>query len=386
MAYQPTVTVSGSTTLSGVNNVHVDNFPTVQSVNVQSMPTLNVNPTTSGTPNYVFTTNIPTVQTVGGSVRLTNGATYIDPLTDAQLRATAVPVSLATNTPTLQSGSTTAVTQATGTNLHTVVDSGAVTATLSAETTKVIGAINNLPATADTNSGTKSASTIRVVLATDQPALTNKLLVTPDSVALPANQSVNVSQINSVTPLMGSGVMGTGSQRVTIASDNDPLTIKQATGTNLHTVVDSGTITTVSAVTAITNALPAGSNILGKVGIDQTTIGTTNAITLNKRASTTSLSPNYTANRLAAKATTNVTAATAYLSSLVITTSAAGTAMSITVQNKEGTPKIVYTITSAVVGTVNFSFNEPILMTSGIDIVIGGTTAGTVDVFTTYWQ
>jgi hypothetical protein len=47
-----------------------------------------------------------------------------------------------------------------------------------------------------------------------------KLLVTPDSIALPANQSVNVSQINAVTPLMGNGVTGTGSQRVTIASDN----------------------------------------------------------------------------------------------------------------------------------------------------------------------
>lgn len=41
-----------------------------------------------------------------------------------------VPVSLATNTPTLQSGSTTAVTQATGTNLHTVVDSGSITANI----------------------------------------------------------------------------------------------------------------------------------------------------------------------------------------------------------------------------------------------------------------
>src|SRR6185503_19374465 len=43
--------------------------------------------------------------------------------------------------------------------------------------------------TTDTNSGTKSAGTLRVVLATDQPALTNKLLVTLDSVALPANKS-----------------------------------------------------------------------------------------------------------------------------------------------------------------------------------------------------
>lgn len=52
-----------------------------------------------------------------------------------------------------------------------------------------------------------------------------KLLVTPDSVALPANQSVNVSQINAVTPLMGNGVTGTGSQRVTIASDNTAFSV-----------------------------------------------------------------------------------------------------------------------------------------------------------------
>ena len=51
-------------------------------------------------------------------------------------------------------------------------------------------------------------------------AAMTKLLVTPDSVALPANQSVNVAQINGVTPLMGIGVSGTGSHRVTTASDS----------------------------------------------------------------------------------------------------------------------------------------------------------------------
>jgi len=76
--------------------------------------------------------------------------------------------------------------------------------------------VNQLAGTAtDTNSGNKSAGTLRVVIATDQPALTNKLLVTPD-----ANSAVNVAQINGVTPLMGNGVTGTGSQRVTLASDN----------------------------------------------------------------------------------------------------------------------------------------------------------------------
>ncbi len=83
------------------------------------------------------------------------------------------------------------------------------------------------PATIDTNSGNKSASTLRVVLATDQPALTNKLLVTPDSVALPANQSVNISQMNATTVLMGNGPTGTGSQRVTIANDNTTIPVNE---------------------------------------------------------------------------------------------------------------------------------------------------------------
>lgn len=46
---------------------------------------------------------------------------------------------------------------------------------------------------------------------------------TTNLVALAANQSVNVAQINGVTTLMGNGVTGTGSQRVTIASDNTVL-------------------------------------------------------------------------------------------------------------------------------------------------------------------
>lgn len=40
------------------------------------------------------------------------------------------------------------------------------------------------------------------------------------------------------------------------------------------------TVTTVGAVTAITNALPVGANVIGKVSIDQTTPGTTNLVAL----------------------------------------------------------------------------------------------------------
>jgi hypothetical protein len=104
------------------------------------------------------------------------------------------------------------------------------------------------------NSGTKDAGTLRVVLATDQPALTNKLLVTPDSVALPANQSVNVAQFGASAVVTGTGAGGAGIPRVTVSSDSALATVT--------------TVTTVAAVTAITNALPTGANIIGSVNGD----------------------------------------------------------------------------------------------------------------------
>ena len=47
--------------------------------------------------------------------------------------------------------------------------------------------------------------------------------------AFPDNEPFNVAQINGVTPLMGNGVTGTGSQRVTIASDNTAFTVNVGT-------------------------------------------------------------------------------------------------------------------------------------------------------------
>lgn len=69
------------------------------------------------------------------------------------------------------------------------------------------------PATIDTNSGVKSASTLRVVLATDQPALTNKLLVTPD-----ANSAVNLGQVGGSSTATGHGTAA-GSLRVELPTD-----------------------------------------------------------------------------------------------------------------------------------------------------------------------
>lgn len=115
--------------------------------------------------------------------------------------------------------------------------------------------------TTDTNSGTKSAGTLRVVLATDQPALTNKLLVTPDSVALPAHQSTNVDQLNGTTTDTNSGTKSAGTLRVVLATDQPQLTNKLLVtpdaNVKVNAVGNAGASldSTVGAGTAPTNAV-----------------------------------------------------------------------------------------------------------------------------------
>ena len=71
---------------------------------------------------------------------------------------------------------------------------------------------------------------------------------TTNLVALAANQSVNVAQINGVTALMGNGVTGTGSQRVTIASDNTAFSVNAtAVGQAAHDAAIAGSPVRVAA-------------------------------------------------------------------------------------------------------------------------------------------
>lgn len=128
--------------------------------------------------------------------------------------------------------------------------------------------------------GTGTAGTANAGVVTVQGiASMTKLLVTPDSVALPANQSVNTAQVNGVTTLTSTGAVGTGAQRVAVGTDTATIagsapgtagtasanavtvqgiasmtpvqvsqataanlnaTVVQATGSNLHIVCDSG--------------------------------------------------------------------------------------------------------------------------------------------------
>ena len=96
--------------------------------------------------------------------------------------------------------------------------------------------------------------------------------------------------------------------RATAVPVSGPLTDTQLRATAVPvsgTVTASGPLTdtelratavpvtgTITAVTAITNALPSGTNLLGKVGIDQTTDGTTNKVSLGSDTVTVDLGTN----------------------------------------------------------------------------------------------
>ena len=80
------------------------------------------------------------------------------------------------------------------------------------------------------------------------------------TVALTANQSVNNAQINGVAPLMGNGVTGTGSQRVTISSDNTAFAVNATLTAETTKVI--GTVNVAAAQTiAVTQATSANLNV-----------------------------------------------------------------------------------------------------------------------------
>lgn len=246
-----------------------------------------------------------------GQVKLAAGSAVIGHVITDTGSTTAVTGNVTVVQPTgtslhavLDTTSTTAVTQPTAANLNaTVVGTGtfATQATLSAETTKVIGTVNQGTSPWVTSNATTSvvgngaaATAQRVTLANDSTGIIATVgAVTAITNALPAGTNTlgsvkvtdgtntaaviatinsvktDLSSVNGITVLTGTGATGTGAQRVTIATD--------------------------TATVAGSSTLPAGTNLIGKVGIDQTTVGTTNAVSLAQIGATTVLTGNGTA-------------------------------------------------------------------------------------------
>ncbi len=142
-----------------------------------------------------------------------------------------------TSIPATITGNVTVV-QPTGTNLHTVLDSGVLTSITNAlpAGSNVIGHVIN-----DTGSTTAVTGNVTVV----QPTGTN----------LHAVLDAGANVIGHVIADSGSTTAVTGN-----------VTVVQPTGTNLHAVLDSGTLT---AVTSITN----------QVDVNQKQVGGTNIVT-----------------------------------------------------------------------------------------------------------
>ncbi len=144
--------------------------------------------------------------------------------------------------------------------------------------------------TPDVNSGLKSAGTLRVVLATDQPALTNKLLVTPD---LPAGASTAAKQ-----PALGTA--GTASADVITVQGIASMTALKVDGSAVTQPV-SGTVTTTPPANASTNVAQfGGTNVstgtgAGGAGIPRVTVSNDSNV-LATQSGTWTVQPGNTAN------------------------------------------------------------------------------------------
>jgi hypothetical protein len=199
-----------------------------------------------------------------------------------------------------------AVNIATAQTLATVTTVGAVTAITNAlpsganviggvtqSGTWNVGSITTLPAIpAGTNSigtvilgaGAAAVGTVTATAAVAAPVFVRL----SDGAAAISTLPVSLATL----PALTTGAAAIGS------ITNTTFAVTQATAANLNATVSIAgaqtlaTVTTVGAVTAITNALPAGANIVGRVGIDQTTPGSTNLVSIGasvKAASTASV-------------------------------------------------------------------------------------------------
>lgn len=107
----------------------------------------------------------------------------------------------------------------------------------------------------------------------------------PSGASTSALQSTGNTALTTINTTLGSPLQAGGSVVVTSApttavTNSGLSNIDVALSTRLKPSDTLAGITTVGAVTAITNALPSGTNLLGKTGIDQTTPGTTNKVNI----------------------------------------------------------------------------------------------------------
>lgn len=113
----------------------------------------------------------------------------------------------------------------------------------------------------------------------------------------PDNEPFNVAQINGVTPLMGNGVTGTGSQRVTVASDNTPFSV------NIGTFPDNEPVN-VAQMNGV--AVTMGNGASG-TGVQRVTIASDSTGLVTEQSATAILAGQQAVNGTAAALASNTT-------------------------------------------------------------------------------
>ena len=276
--------------------------------------------TTTGAPTYTTAKTNPLSTTTAGALRV-DGSAATQPVSGAFWQATQ-PVSgtvAATQSGTWNIGTVTTLTGITnalpaGTNVigHVIADSGsttAVTGTVTVSGTVTANAGTGTLATSNAALALAQASTtsgqtgpiIQGAVTTSAPtyttAQTDPLSLTtagalrvdgsgvtqPVSGTVtttpPSNASTNIAQINGVTPLMGNGATGTGSQRVTIASDNTAFAVNatlSAETTKVIGTVNQGTSPWVNNTSQINGVTPLMGNGVTGTGSQRVTIASDN--------------------------------------------------------------------------------------------------------------
>ena len=163
-----------------------------------------------------------------------------------------------------------------------------------------------------------------------------------------------------------------GMVKLLVTPDNEP-NFDVALSTRLKaadTLAGVTTVTTVSAVTAITNALPAGANVIGKVGIDQTTPGTTNLVSIGSNGTVTLLAGTAEIGNVKNSGTFAVQAALNAETTKVIGTIniAAGQTMAVTNAGTFATQATLAAETTKVIGTVNIAAGQAVTANAGTNL------------------
>lgn len=122
--------------------------------------------------------------------------------------------------------------------------------------------LGNASGSADFGAGNSSAQTIRAVIATDQSTLpiSASTLPLPTGAAtstLQAAGNTSVASIDTKTPALGQALAASSvpvvltAAQITTLTPLTSVTVTQATGTNLHTVIDSSALPTGAATSAL---------------------------------------------------------------------------------------------------------------------------------------